>query len=52
MAVKRVVDTLIFENVISGVVSFNIVSRMLLIAGTGNGERGTANWSLGTSVQR
>ena len=26
--------------------------RMLLIPGTGNGERGTGNGSLGTSVQR
>ena len=27
-------------------------SRVLLIPGTGNGERGTGNGSLGTSVQR
>ena len=26
--------------------------RVLLIPGTGNGERGTGNGSLGTSVQR
>ena len=29
-----------------------ICQRMLLIPGTGNGERGTGNGSLGTNVQR
>ena len=30
----------------------SIYNRMLLIPGTGNGERGTGNGSLGTNVQR
>ena len=48
----RVGQTFLFRLVILVIVCRCPPRRMLLIPGTGNGERGTGNGSLGTSVQR